>query len=460
MGRAAYFCSGILLAALKYNIDRFLVWHSSGERWSLLDYAKVGEYLWPRVPQFDNLAQLSLMLAIAAPFMAAGVLLTVKRLQSAKLNPWLVLLFFVPVIKFFLFVLLCLAPERPDTDERETRGDDPKRLFGFLIPRSAWGSALAGICGTTALSAAGVWLGTLLVPQYGWSLFVGVPFGLGFLSVLVFGYHEQRSLAACLGVSVLATAAAGLALLLVAVEGLICIFMAAPLAVPMAMVGGYVAFHIHASDWWQSKPARLLCVAALVPLLMVAEHWQPAELPLLSVRTSVQIAAPPEKVWQHVVSFSELPPPHEFLFRLGIAYPIRAQIFGSGVGAERHCEFSTGPFIEPIEVWAAPTLLKFSVISNPEPMQEWTPYRDLHPRHLDGFLESRAGQFRLERLSDGSTMLEGTTWYYHHMWPAWYWQKWSDYIIHKIHFRVLRHVKTLSEGPLAPKGSSIAGHPS
>jgi hypothetical protein len=92
-----------------------------------------------------------------------------------------------------------------------------------------------------------------------------------------------------------------------------------------------------------------------------------------------------------------------------------------------------------------PRLLKFSVTRNPEPMQEWTPYRGVHPAHLDGYLESRAGQFRLVPLEGGRTLLEGTTWYHHHLWPADYWQLWSGHIIHTIHMRVLRHVRQLSE---------------
>jgi hypothetical protein len=78
-------------------------------------------------------------------------------------------------------------------------------------------------------------------------------------------------------------------------------------------------------------------------------------------------------------------------------------------------------------------------------MQEWTPYRQIHPPHLDNFLESKAGQFRLVPLDGERTLLEGTTWYHHHMWPARYWQVWSDVIIHQIHLRVLNHVKQLSE---------------
>jgi hypothetical protein len=52
-----------------------------------------------------------------------------------------------------------------------------------------------------------------------------------------------------------------------------------------------------------------------------------------------------------VIEFSKLPPPQEAIFKLGIAYPMRAQIAGHGPGAIRHCVFSTGAFVEPIEVW-------------------------------------------------------------------------------------------------------------
>ena len=188
-----------------------------------------------------------------------------------------------------------------------------------------------------------------------------------------------------------------------------------------------------------------MVLVLFVPLLMGAESAAPPAPPLLEVKTSIDIAAPPEAVWRRVVAFTELPPPKEELFRMGIAYPTRATIQGHGPGAVRHCEFSTGAFVEPIQVWDEPRLLQFSVVDQPAPMQEWTPYREIHPRHLSGYLASERGQFLLTPLASGGTHLEGTTWYRHHMWPADYWQLWSDAIIHRIHLRVLRHIKTLAE---------------
>jgi len=187
-----------------------------------------------------------------------------------------------------------------------------------------------------------------------------------------------------------------------------------------------------------------------------AEHVTKPEPLLFTCETSVVVDAPPENVWRHVVSFSDLDPPNDWLFRTGVAYPIRARIEGTGVGAVRRCEFSTGAFVEPIEVWDEPRLLRFAVTSNPAPMQEWNPLFEIHPPHLEGFLVSKQGQFLLTALPGGKTLLKGSTLYQHGLWPASYWRFWSDPIIHRIHDCVLRHVKTLAESEKSPAPGASA----
>jgi hypothetical protein len=56
----------------------------------------------------------------------------------------------------------------------------------------------------------------------------------------------------------------------------------------------------------------------------------------------------------------------------------------------------------------------------------------------------------LEALPGGRTRLVGTTWYSNRMWPAAYWNAWSDYIIHRIHGRVLTHIQKLAEAQAHP----------
>ena len=115
------------------------------------------------------------------------------------------------------------------------------------------------------------------------------------------------------------------------------------------------------------------------------------------------------------------------------------------MGAVRRCEFSTGAFVEPVNVWEPPRRLAFDVESQPPPMHELSPYRHVHPPHLDGYLRCQRGEFRLVALPGGRTRLEGSTWYEFEMYPQDYWTMWSDACIHRIHQRVLPHIKSLSE---------------
>ena len=165
---------------------------------------------------------------------------------------------------------------------------------------------------------------------------------------------------------------------------------------------------------------------------------------------SVKNDAPPERVWPNVVGFSELPAPSELVFQTGIAYPMRARIEGRGEGAVRYCEFSTGPFVEPITTWDEPKRLSFDVSEQPPAMREWSPFRHVHPPHLDASLRSKRGEFRLIALDGGRTRLEGSTWYELSMAPEIYWKLWSDGMINAIHTRVLLHIKDLSEHPAEP----------
>jgi hypothetical protein len=185
-----------------------------------------------------------------------------------------------------------------------------------------------------------------------------------------------------------------------------------------------------------------LLLIGIIPAMAFIE--KDTEPDLTSVVTSIEINASAQTVWNHVIAFPQLDEPTEFIFKTGIAYPVNAEIEGTGVGAVRHCNFTTGSFVEPITVWDEPELLKFDVVEQPEPMKELS-FWDIDAPHLHDYFISRQGQFRLTELPNGNTLLEGTTWYTHNIRPAFYWQFWSDHIIHTIHERVLMHIKKTAE---------------
>jgi len=140
------------------------------------------------------------------------------------------------------------------------------------------------------------------------------------------------------------------------------------------------------------------------------------------------------------------------IFRTGIAYPTSATIVGTGPGAVRYCHFTTGDFVEPITTWDVNHLLAFSVSKQPEAMREMSPWK-IVPAHIEhNYFRSQHGQFRLQPIDASHTLLEGTTWYQDYFWPQQYWNVISDQIVHRIHLRVLKHVKQQAEMGLPRKG--------
>src|SRR5262249_45933342 len=162
-----------------------------------------------------------------------------------------------------------------------------------------------------------------------------MPFLIGFGSVLLYGRNAPaRSFGDHLAVASSALGFVGAGLLLLAMEGAICLVMAAPLAVVLTLLGGALGVSLLPRFGTSpSAPAAFLFRLLSAPLLMGAEAAVPRQAPVYEVHTAVEIDAPPATVWRNVVSFRQLPPPDDWAFHTGIAYPVRAEIRGQGVGA-------------------------------------------------------------------------------------------------------------------------------
>ncbi len=436
--RWPYLLTGLALFAVKYNTDRVIVYASFNRSWYLFDYFGYSDRGSMTASEFTSLA--TMLVITAFPFVIIGTILTLRRLIDAALPRWMVTIFFVPYINICFFLLLSTLPT-----SIEVRRDETYRRpwLDRIIPQSKDKAAFVVAVIAAIISVFAIAVTINFSGQYGFSMFLGIPFMQGLAVALLYGYRKERKLLECLGVALTSVIFLSLILLVGAVEGVLCLAMAAPIAIPFALLGGFLGYFIQKRTNKAGAAAMLLL--AMLPLAGWVEKQTHGEAPLTSVTTSVIIDRPKQDVWNQLVTFNDIAPPTDMLFNAGIAYPVRAVIEGTGVGSVRRCQFSTGDFIEPITVWDEPKLLRFSVDKMPPPLVELSIYNDLKLPHLEDYFVSERGQFKLTSINEHQTILEGTTWYRHKIWPRLYWQLWSDYILHQIHYQVLNHIKRNAE---------------
>ncbi len=224
LDRWPYFWWGCATMAIKYNLDRAIAWFGFNRTWYFWNYIKPHGYAGiDAVPPNDQTFYVVLLLT-SLPFLIFGIVLTIRRLRSARLPLALCLLFFVPVINPLFFVILCLLPAG-----QAASPEPEKSSFLSWLPTSTVGSALASmvIVGLAGMGLA--YFSTEAFRNYGWGLFVALPFAMGLVSVLIYAGSEKRTFGGCMLVAILPILFCGLCLFVVAAEGAICLVMAAPI---------------------------------------------------------------------------------------------------------------------------------------------------------------------------------------------------------------------------------------
>lgn len=430
----------------------YLIW---GVIWMLLKYAgefalyyaATGNFLTPdrflspvlsyRYPHLFGMSDwvVPLLVLWSLPFVWIGTGMSIRRSADAGYSPWLGLLFFIPGLNYLLILGLCLAPTKENSRwaPKELKVESTRIMSPLLM---AIGFALLG----TGLT----WFSTNLLNQYSTSLFVGSPLFLGVVQGYLLHRRSGQDTRQTISFVLLTILLIHLLLLIFALEGVICLAMSLPLAAMLGLIGA--SFGISIARYGRPSTLSPMLMVLALPLMPLIEN-QVTTTHQDMVLSRIEINAPPEAVWPNVVKFSDLPPTTEWLFELGVAHPLRARIEGTGVGAVRHCEFSTGSFVEPITVWDEPHRLAFDVRYQPQPMKELSFYDHVDAPHLHGYFRSQKGEFRLVPLEGGRTLLEGRTWYEMDIQPGWYWQTYGRWFIHQIHWRVLAHIKNLAERP-------------
>lgn len=447
-----YILAGLSLTFLKYDIEAIVIGLYSGMFYSPAAFffpsLVLREPIILAMPDYMTWVYI----VFNIPFMWVALNLSVRRSIDAMDSPWFGLAVLIPIFNFFVMALLCVLPtmERnktiePGTDKSLPDGESkiPQRSPAAVQIEneiSMGKSAAIGIGAGMLLSFLLTVCSVFVVDSYGSALFLGMPLISGTVAGCAYNYRKRRGVAGSALVGVLAMLFGGISLLLFAIEGVICLAMATPLLLPLGALGGMLGYCIANAGRGVHKS-----VYGAVFVLPMVGMLEPENQETYVAETCVVINADIETIWETVIAFPDIAEPPGSYFDFGIAYPIRARIEGHGEGAIRYCEFTTGSFVEPITAWEPPHRLAFDVTEQPDPMTELSPYRHVHPPHLEGSFRSTRGEFRLIPLKNGKVRLEGRTWYQLDIGPRFYWKILTQRIVHDIHLHVLNHIKRTCE---------------
>jgi hypothetical protein len=337
-----------------------------------------------------------------------------------------------PAIQIAVVLIMAFLPRRDAISDEP----DPDKID--------LADVLQGVIAGIAIIVAAVLISALTLGAYGWGLFVTTPFVVGMTTGYIANRRILRSNASTANYVALAGALGGMALLMLALEGLMCILLIAPLGLIASVLGGWAGRTIARVGHHRGTP--LMSVAAL-PLLFALEAAMPPAVPI-NTSEAIEIAAPPEIVWRAITSDKPITLSPGLPGIAGLAYPLRGQLIGEGVGARRLGYFSTGTADERVTAWQPGRLLAFTVLSQPPAMEEMSPYREVHAPHLYGYVVTGDTRYVLAPLPNGGTRLtlEATT--VLHIDPIPYWETIARWAFQTNVRRVLTSTKIQAEHAL------------
>lgn len=394
------------------------------------------------VADLHNAPAVTLALAFALALLVAWALsaLAFRRSVNAGASVWTAAAVIAPIIQILVIAGLSVMPARPAPTPT------PSDAVGGKRPMD-WRTAIQGMLAGTGLTVFTVAVGALIFGAYGYGMFVVGPFLIGAATAYLANRKGDIGGTNNAGLVLCAAALGGIALVAVALEGVICIVLAAPLAAAVALPGGALGRSMALAG--QRRAQHSLMSVALLPLVFFSEQAFPPSR-TVDISQSIEVAAPPGAVWWSLIHMDAIGPAPALPFRLGVAYPLSAQIIGDGVGAKRVGVFSTGVAVERVTDWEPSRKLSFVVLSDPPAMRELSPYKHVNAPHVVGYFHTITTSFALLPLPDGRTRVTLRSTHELKLDPVLYWLPLTRWVVSTDDARVLAYVRRQSEAPRHP----------
>jgi len=213
-------------------------------------------------------------------------------------------------------------------------------------------------------------------------------------------------------------------------EGVICLIIVSPLIFGFIITGAFIGRAMFKRNNQKINVSFISLLAMGFIIDSITEH-QYEDM----VSDQLVIKATPAQIWQHVVAFDKIEQKEDYwLFKIGMPSPSATTVSERKLGANRKCVFSNGYiFDEKIVTFDVNKDLTFDIIDQPKDPE------------IMGHIDIKKGQFLLHDNGDGTATLTGNSWYKLHVFPTWYYDLWAESITRNVHFRVMEHIKVLSE---------------
>ena len=249
-------------------------------------------------------------------------------------------------------------------------------------------------------------MGTLSI-----SFLILVPVGIGALTVALSPKEWRVSWPYAMFTPWAVCTLLGGAVLIFAMEAIICVVMGLPIFFVGSSVGGALVC-------WMNKrraargDSNMLGVLLLLPLMVspLEATWQPPTM-IREINASVVVDAPAEVVWNTFVTVPKIQRSEEHFawFRMaGLPHPMEATLVNPGAMGVRYASYDNGmQVIEPVQVWELHSRYRFGVRFDPATGQHTPLWSDVATEHL----QVQWVEYRLEPLSGQQVRLHLTSRY-------------------------------------------------
>ena len=302
--RGLYAVSGFLLMLLKYCVEAVAVFVWADRLLTPLEFTLFWakhvpmpwEFLGPLINgQSDVIAQTPdwlgwVMLIWTLPFVWVSFSMSLRRAANAGLTPWLGALILIPLLNLVVMLILAAVPTRRVSTWNMTSPPStppPDRLQ--RAPRAILATIAGVLVGLASLA-----LAIYAWREYGVTLFFGAPVLMGCLTGFVYNYRYPQSWRTTVGISLLMIVVTGGCLLAFALEGIICLLMAAPLVMPLAVFGALLGKAVACAT--HTSMPQTVGMLLILPVMAGVEGVQPPAAPEYVVTSVVEIDAPPGTV--------------------------------------------------------------------------------------------------------------------------------------------------------------------